>query len=218
MSLFKLPRELRSMIYAHATTPTASLSDYKGLYLSCKQTKQEYTKERIFRFEQYLQWLQQSLQRLPLQIFGSTDTAGRCELRLSVPTTAVASYDMLPFRSPAPPIMFVLEHFSDVHVDSITIGFHEAGNVPYSFCNTARIHKYVVNVLLSQLNSIRARRVVIENPRQEEWPHRLSYFILRQIQLSRYWKPPEWVLDEQRSQMVWKSNSSSSKRGKPSSD
>jgi hypothetical protein len=205
------------MIYAHATTPTASLSDYKGLYLSCKQIKQEYIKERIFRFEQYLESLQHSLQDLPLQIFGSTDTAGRNELHLSVPTTAVASYDMLPFRSPALPIMFVLEHFSDVHVDSIAIGFHEAGNVPYSFCNTARIHKYVVNVLLSQLNKIQARRVVVENPRKEEWPHRLSYFILRQIQLSKYWRPPEWV-GEKRSQMVWKRNSVSSKREKPSSD
>jgi hypothetical protein len=159
MSLLALPYELRAAIYAYATTPFVSLSDYKGLYLSCKQIRAEYNHECRLALHIFLHSLQASAPDICAEIPEVLDFSGTCSLRLSLSTATFTDY---PLHAQRPPDASIFAFLADTHFDSLTIAIHKESDVPFGIDNIRWINQNIVHGLLRQCDGIYAGRVVIE--------------------------------------------------------
>ncbi|KAF2826796.1 hypothetical protein CC86DRAFT_406049 [Ophiobolus disseminans] len=135
MSFLNLPREFRNVIYAHAAAPATSLSNYKGLRLSCKQVRAEYTHECCRNLQLYLQSLRELMPGICVEIPEASQYTGRCNLRLSLSTKVFAGYGALTDDSPMPVELSILQSILDGNFDSVTMDFYEESGTSYSDCD-----------------------------------------------------------------------------------
>jgi hypothetical protein len=163
MPLLKLPRELRNLIYAQVGALDSPPSDYKGLYLSCKQTKAEYTEESQLALKQRLSQLHQHA-GIRAESAGPSDLSPTSDLQLSL-STRVFNHD---FSEPGAPLsadMLVLQTVVTQYFNCVVFRYHADGGGQFSRLNLDWILRYTMRGgIVFRSETVHAREIIFEVP------------------------------------------------------
>lgn len=163
MPLLKLPRELRNLIYAQVGALDSPPSDYKGLYLSCKQSRAEYTEESQLVLKQRLSQLNQHV-GIRAESAGPSDLSPTSDLQLSL-STRVFNHD---FSGPGAPLsteMLVLQTVVSQYFNRVVFRYHADGGGQFSRLNLDWILRYVMRGgIVFRSETVHAREIIFEVP------------------------------------------------------
>ncbi|KAH7413817.1 hypothetical protein DE146DRAFT_8446 [Phaeosphaeria sp. MPI-PUGE-AT-0046c] len=163
MSFLSLPRELRNIIYAHIWIPFALLSDFSGLYLSCKQIKAECDLENQLSLHAYIRDLQTRAQGVRISL-PEHNIIGSPRLHVSLATSIFTDYPTGPRELHLPLAASIIDEILSKPFASVVITYHEDNDVRFGTDNIRWIHQHLILGLALSAHKAHARRVVIEPP------------------------------------------------------
>jgi hypothetical protein len=161
MSFLSLPRELRNVIYASIADPINPPSSSRGLYLSCRQIREEYTSAYSTFLLRCILHLENRAQGIRVSLFPSTSALSvKGSLRLELSTRVYTDYQ--PGLCGADGSVFAPLY--GMCLDVLTIAFREDEGVLFGIDHLRWLHRWVVQGLLVREDGVRVSRVVIELP------------------------------------------------------
>jgi hypothetical protein len=162
MSFLALPRELRSMVYAHFVVLAVPSSDNKGLLFSCRQIRAEFSHECTLVLKKY----QESLRIPGVCVFipQAHDFRGRSNLHLSLSTKVFTDYSILRIEPPSSSHEEFFRRVFRAYFDIIVIKFHVEDEEMFCLDHIRWICRNILRRLKYRAETAHARCIIIERP------------------------------------------------------
>jgi hypothetical protein len=196
MSIFMLPLELRYMTYRCALEDPDPFRFYQGLYLTCKEIKQEIEAEATKIWRLRVSSWKQNLpigHGLDLQIPDHATFAQLRNLRLSLSTSVYKQIK----RDSQPNLLSLLQPILDMTLDSLTLTFHEENGVGFECWHSRWIEDNIMGWAMSGSGVLRAEKVIIDLPAMARVDADDWWVGLRESKFGRRssWKKGVWVVE-----------------------